>query len=80
MKKNNWTLLLFLLLGVLAGAIFTMLLASVESFDFFTNYVELNWEPKANLQVIQYDIQMKIQFNLLSLIGIIGAYFLYRRL
>lgn len=80
MKKNNLTLIILILLGLFAGLIATMLLEPVQSLSVLTKSVELNWQPKADLKVITYDIQIAFKLNLLCVIGVIGGYILYRKL
>jgi hypothetical protein len=80
MKKNNFTLMIFLLLGLIAGLIGSMLISSVDTLSFLTKSVDLSWQPKADFQVIQYDIQFALKLDLMCLIGILGGYLLYRKL
>lgn len=79
MKKNNFTLFLFILIGLLAGTIVGQLLAPVNGLSFLAKSAELSWQPKADLQVIKYDLNLHIRLNVLSLLGIVGGVWLYRR-
>ncbi|WP_409341669.1 DUF4321 domain-containing protein [Paenibacillus sp. MBLB4367] len=80
MKKSNWTLILFIVIGLIAGAIITQLLASVPGISFLTKSAEINWHPKADLQVIRYDLLLEIRLNLISIIMMIAAIWIYRKL
>lgn len=80
MKKNNWTLVLFLLLGIVAGTIAGELLSQVKGLSALTQSVPLSWEPKADLQVIQYDIKLRVKLNIVSILGLLGGFWLYKKL
>ncbi|RKN83858.1 DUF4321 domain-containing protein [Paenibacillus ginsengarvi] len=80
MKKNGFTLALFLLLGLLAAAIVTQLLVSVPWLGFLTNSAHITWEPKADLNVIKYDLFIQVKLNVISLLGIVAAIWIYRRM
>jgi hypothetical protein len=80
MKKNNFTLLIFLFLGLFAGLIGSMLIDSLDTLSILTKSIDLSWQPKADFHVIKYDIQLALKLDLMCLIGILGGYFLYRKL
>jgi hypothetical protein len=80
MKKNFGMLLLFLLLGWLAGAWIAKALQPVKAVAFLTKATTIRWSPQADLDIISYDISLQFQMSLLSLVGIIAAVWLYRRL
>lgn len=80
MKKSNWTLVIFLLIGVIAAAIVTQLLAPVPALSFLTKSAQINWHPSADLQIVKYDLNFVVRLNLISIIGLILAYLLYRKL
>lgn len=79
-EKNVGTLLLFLILGWLAGAWIAKLLEPVQALSFLTASTVLKWSPQADLDIISYDITIHLKLCLLSLAGIITAVWLYRRL
>ncbi|WP_019908977.1 DUF4321 domain-containing protein [Paenibacillus sp. HW567] len=79
-KKNVGILLLFLILGWLAGAWIAKLLEPVRALSFLTTSTILKWSPQADLDIISYDITIHLKLCLLSLAGIITALWLYRRL
>lgn len=80
LKKNNFTLFLFVFLGLLAGTVAGQLLSPVSWLSFLLQSVEISWQPKADLQVIRYDLDILIRVNVVSLLGIVAAVWLYRKL
>ncbi|MEK4120058.1 DUF4321 domain-containing protein [Paenibacillus sp. FSL W8-0919] len=80
MKKNKGMLILFLLLGWLAGTWIAEALEPVKAVSFLTASTPIKWSPSADLDIIIYDINLELHFSLLSLLGIIAAIWLYRRL
>lgn len=80
MKKNNFTLLIFLILGLLAGTIAGEMLSSVEGIAFLTQSLNLLWEPSADLNIIKYDLRFQLKVNLVSVLGALGAYWLFRKI
>ncbi|MNH98488.1 hypothetical protein D3C73_512100 [compost metagenome] len=80
MKKSNLTLFIFLVIGLITGVIVGQLLASVPALSFLTKSVEIKWEPKADLQVLKYDILILIKLNLCSILGLVGAFLIYRKM
>jgi hypothetical protein len=80
MKKNNWTLAIFLLAGLLAGAIVGQLLSSVPALSFLTTSAQITWEPKADLVVLKYDLSFQVKLNLISILGLVAAIWAYRKL
>lgn len=80
MKKNGWILLLFVVLGLLAGALVAKWLREVPGLTFLTREIKLNWSPAADLSVISYHLNLNINLSLLSVIGAIIAIWLYRKM
>ncbi|MDF2713939.1 MAG: hypothetical protein K0R28_864 [Paenibacillus sp.] len=80
MKKSGFMLVLFLLLGLLAAAIVTQLLAPVPWLGFLTKSAHITWEPKADLNVIKYDLFIQVKLNVISIVGIAAAIWIYRRM
>ncbi|KIL41017.1 membrane protein [Gordoniibacillus kamchatkensis] len=80
MKKNNWTLVLFLILGIAIGTIVGELLTQVKGLSALTKSVPFSWEPKADWQVIQYDIKLRVKLNIVSILGLLGGFWLYKKL
>ncbi|WP_422660161.1 DUF4321 domain-containing protein [Paenibacillus sp. EC2-1] len=80
MKKNAGVLILFILMGWLTGTWIAKLLLPVKALSFLTTSKMLTWSPEANLDIINYDINIEFKLCLLGLIGMITAVWLYRRL
>lgn len=80
MKKSGFMLALLLLLGLLAAAILTQLLEQVPWLSFLTYSAKIEWEPKANLNVLVYDARVLVKLNVMSIAGIAAAIWVYRRM
>ncbi|SDT29813.1 protein of unknown function [Paenibacillaceae bacterium GAS479] len=80
MKKNGWTLLLFAVLGLLAGALADRWLKEVPSLSALTRSAELQWSPAADLGVLSYKLDLTLNFSIVSLVCLILAFWLYRKL
>ncbi|WP_281889062.1 DUF4321 domain-containing protein [Paenibacillus sp. YYML68] len=80
MKKNTITLVFMLLIGLVAGTLIGQLLASYSALSFLTKTVELTWQPKADLLVLKYDLDLLIRLNLISLAGLAAGFWLFRKL
>jgi hypothetical protein len=80
MKKSNFTLIVCLVIGLITGIIVGHLLESVPAAQFLTKSVSISWEPKADLDVLKYDLHLQVKLNLCSILGLVGAFFIYRRL
>ncbi|MCP1306751.1 DUF4321 domain-containing protein [Paenibacillus tyrfis] len=80
MKKNTLTFILMLLLGLVAGTLIGQLLSPYTALSFLTKSVELTWQPKADLLVIRYDLNLHIRLNLISIVGLAAGFWLYRKL
>ncbi len=80
MKKNNLTLLVVLVAGLLVGTILAELVADVPALSFLSKSADIRWEPRADLQVIAYDLRLVVSLNLASMIGLAGAFWIYRKM
>jgi hypothetical protein len=80
MKKNAWLLVLFILIGLIAGSIAARSLQSVEAIRFLTKTAHLTWSPAADLLVLSYNFTLRIDVSLLSVVGVILAVWLYRKM
>ncbi|MCS7458729.1 DUF4321 domain-containing protein [Paenibacillus doosanensis] len=80
MKKNTFTFILLLIIGLVAGALVGQLLAPVPGLSFLTKSVELAWEPRADLLVLKYDFHIQLKLNLISLLGLAASFWIYRKL
>ncbi|MFF2480556.1 DUF4321 domain-containing protein [Paenibacillus sp. NPDC058071] len=80
MKKNGWILLLFLVLGLLAGALVSRWLESVPGISFLTKKIQTTWSPAVDLYAFSFDLTITLQISLLSIIGVVVALWLYRKM
>ena len=80
MKKNGWVLLLFVILGLLAGALIARWLKEVPGLTFLTRPMTVHWSPSADLAVIRYELKLHIELTLLSIAGAVVAIWLYRKM
>lgn len=80
MKKNSWMFLLFILIGLLSGALVSRWLQTVPGLDFLTKSYPITWSPAADLLILSYDLTLKLEVSLMSIIGLIAAIWLYRKL
>lgn len=80
MKKNGWFLLIFIIIGLLAGALVARWLTPVPSISFLTKPIEASWSPAIDLYVLSFNMSLDFQISLFSLIGAVIAIWLYRKM
>lgn len=80
MKKNGWILLIFIILGLLAGALVARWLTPVPGISFLTKPIETSWSPAVDLYVLSFNLTLHLQISLFSLIGAVIAIWLYRKM
>ena len=80
MKKNVWVLLLFVIIGLLAGTLLSRSLDSVSGLSFLTRTSKIIWSPNADLLAFSYSITITIKVSLLSIVGLIAAIWIYRKM
>ena len=80
MKKNRWSLVIFIILGLLAGALVSYWLDAVPGLSFLTNAITAVWNPAIDLHVISFSLDLTIDISLLSIIGVVIAIWMYRKL
>lgn len=80
MKRNKWTFVLLLLLGLLAGSLISYWLDAVPGLSFLTNAITTSWSPSFDLHVISLDLRLNINISLFSIIGMLVAIWWYRKL
>lgn len=80
MKKNGWLLMLFILLGLLTGALAARWLQGVSALSFLSRSTTLELSPAADLYVVSFDLRIGVELSFLSIIGVIVAIWLYRKL
>ncbi|MEV5025867.1 DUF4321 domain-containing protein [Paenibacillus sp. LPE1-1-1.1] len=80
MKKNGWILLIFIILGLIAGALVAQWLAPVSGISFLTKPIETTWSPAIDLYVLSFNLTLHLQLSLFSIIGACLAIWLYRKM
>lgn len=80
MKKNGWILLLFILLGMLAGTLVSRWLKDAQALKFLTRSLEVRWSPSADLAVFKFDLNFDANLSLFSIIGAVLAIWAYRKM
>lgn len=80
MKKNSFTFIVFILIGLLAASIISSLLEPVDGLSFLLRSSDISWHPKADLQFLKYDLFFQVKLNLISLLTVAGAIWIYRKL
>lgn len=79
MKNSYGLLILFLLIGLLTGSLIAHLISSMEGLSFLTKSITLSWSPQANFDFLKYELDIQVKINLLSLLGLAAAFWVYRR-
>lgn len=80
MKKNGWILFIFIILGLLTGALAARWLAPVPGISFLTKPIETTWTPAVDLYVLSFNLTLQLQISLFSVIGAVIAIWLYRKM
>jgi len=80
MKRNRWLRVLFVVIGLLAGSLVARWLEQVPALDFLTETLPVVWSPAADLYVIAFDLTIRLNISLLSILGAVLAIWLYRRM
>lgn len=79
MRKNGWVLFLFIVLGLLAGALVGEWLAAVPGVSFLTKPITASISPTIDLYVMSFDLSLRFKVSLFSIIGAIIAIWIYRK-
>ena len=79
MKKSKWVLVLYVILGLLAGSLVSYWLDAVPGLSFLTNAINLDWQPQFDLHVISFSMSLGIKISLMSIIGACIALWLYKK-
>jgi hypothetical protein len=78
MNKNIIVLLIVLVSGLLAGSIIGEILNPWV--PFLNKSADITWEPKADLDILKYDFYIQVKLNLASVLGLVVAFWVYRKL
>jgi hypothetical protein len=78
MNKNTIVLLIVLVVGLLAGSILGKVLNPWV--PFLSETADITWQPKADLDILKYDFFIQVKLNLASVLGLIIAFWVYKKL
>lgn len=78
MNKNTIILLIILVVGLLAGSLIGKLLSPWV--PFLAETADIVWEPRADLDIIKYDFFIQVKLNLASVLGLITAFWIFRKI
>ena len=79
--KNTWTLILFILAGIVLGGFLGELLGGLEGFSWLAYGKTFGIETiTLNLSIIQLTFGCQISINLASIIGSVIAIFIHRKM
>ncbi|OUM97118.1 MAG: hypothetical protein BAA02_14265 [Paenibacillaceae bacterium ZCTH02-B3] len=78
-KSRHWLLVLFLLLGLVGGSLISHLLEDVRELSFLTKALPISWNPASDLGFLAFELHLRLEFTLVSLIGAVIAIWLYRK-
>lgn len=80
MKKNGWVLLLFIVLGLFAGALIARWLLPLKGISFLTEPLTAKFSPDIDLYVLSFSFDLTLSISLLSIVGALLAIWLYRKM
>ncbi|MBH5317160.1 DUF4321 domain-containing protein [Paenibacillus sp. GSMTC-2017] len=80
MKKNGWILFLFIVLGLVGGALLAQWFETVPGISFLTKPIVTSWSPAVDLYVLSFDMTIKLQISLFSILGAALTIWLYRKM
>jgi len=80
MKKSAFMFFVVLLVGLIVGILLGELLSDVSALWFLTKSVEMSAQPKIDLHVFKFDLYLSVKLNLCAILGVIAAFWVYRRL
>lgn len=81
-EKNIWILVLFLLSGIVVGGLIGELASNVEFLSWLSYGQEfgLSAPVELNLSVIRISFGLMFKINIASIIGIVLAIFIYKKI
>lgn len=77
-SKSTIILIILLLIGLLIGSIIGELLS--DYIPILNKSQQITWEPKGDLVILKYDLSFQVKINLTSVIGLIIAFWVYKKL
>jgi len=78
MPKNTIVLVIILVVGLLFGSIIGEILS--PWMPFLSTGKAITWEPKADLDILKYNFFIQVKLNLASVLGLVLAFWIYRKL
>jgi len=72
-------LLVLLVIGLLLGGIIGDILGKL-GVPYIFETKEISWNPAGDFLIIVWDIDLLIRINLASVLGLIAAFYIYRKL
>jgi hypothetical protein len=78
MNKNTIILLIVLVIGLLTGSLIGKILH--PWIPFLTETADISWEPKADLDILKYHFYIQVKLNLASVLGLVVAFWIYKKL
>ncbi len=78
-NESKIVLVILLLVGLLLGSILGDILGKL-GVPYIHESQELRWHPAGNLGLVVWDIDLVFRINLASVLGLVLAFYIYRRL
>jgi hypothetical protein len=80
--KNNWVLFIFILMGIVIGGFIGHYLGQFPYFQWLNFGKEFGFQkPVAlDLQIIYIEIALKIEITISSILGVVAAILIYRKI
>lgn len=79
MKKNNWTLVILIISGLLTGTLLAHAVSVWSGWEWLAQGMPFQWHPKADFGFLAYDLALNIQLNIGSIAGVVVAVWMFRR-
>ena len=76
--KNSLVLGIVLILGLIFGSILGKILGLY--IPFLDVGEEISWQPKGDFVFIKYDLLLQVKLNLSGMLGLVLAYWLYKKI
>lgn len=81
-NKNGWALFLLILAGIVLGGFLGSLANNVEWLKWINKGISFGMENplELNLEILMLVLQLKFKITITSVIGVVAAIFVYRKL
>lgn len=76
--KNSIILAIVLIIGLIFGSILGKILG--QYIPFLGVSEQITWQPKGDLIFLKYDFYIVVKLNLSSIVGLVLAYWIYKKL